>query len=93
MIPDERRAFVLGRDATADLVIADRMASRAHCEIERRQDKFVIADRSANGTFITIDGDREIVLRREESLLRSHGFIVLGQSRETATEVVEFFCE
>lgn len=93
VIPDERRAFVLGRDATADLVIADRMASRAHCEIERRQDKFVIADRSANGTFITVDGDREIVLRREESLLRSHGFIVLGQPRETATEVVEFFCE
>ncbi len=93
VIPDERRAFVLGRDATADLVIADRMASREHCEIERRQDKFVIADRSANGTFITIDGDREIILRREESLLRSHGFIALGQSRDTATEVVEFFCE
>ncbi len=93
VIPDERRPFVLGRDPTADLVIADRMASRAHCEIERRQDKFVIADRSANGTFITIDGDSEIVLRREESLLRSHGFIALGQSRDTATEVVEFFCD
>ena len=93
MLPDDKKAFVLGRDATADLVIADRMASRAHCEIERRQDKIVLTDRSANGTFLTIDGDREIVLRREESLLRSHGFIVLGQSRETATEVVEFFCD
>jgi adenylate cyclase len=93
MLPDDRKPFVLGRDATADLVIADRMASRAHCEIERRQDKIVITDRSANGTFITIDGDREIVLQREEALLRSHGFIALGQTRETATEVVEFFCE
>ena len=69
------------------------MASRAHCEIERRQDKIVITDRSANGTFLTIHGDREIVLRREESLLQSHGFIALGQSRDTATEVVEFFCD
>ena len=92
-LPDERRPFVLGRDAASDLVIADRMASRAHCEIERRQDKIVITDRSANGTYLTIAGDREIVLRREESLLRSHGWIVLGQSRDSATEVVEFHCE
>lgn len=92
-LPADRKSFVLGRDATADLVIADRMASRAHCEIERRQDKIVITDRSANGTFLTIAGDKEIVLRREESLLRSHGWIALGQSRESATEVVEFHCE
>ena len=26
-------------------------------------------------------------------LLRGHGFITLGQSRSTATEFVEFFCE
>jgi adenylate cyclase len=89
----EKRSVVLGRDTTADLVIADRMASRAHCEIEQRQDKFVIADRSANGTYLSIDGDREIVLRREEALLRGHGFIALGQSRATATELVEYFCE
>lgn len=89
----ERRSVVLGRDSTADLVVADRMASRAHCEIEQRQDKFVLSDRSANGTYVSIDGDREIVLRREEAMLRGHGFITLGQSRATATEFVEFFCE
>ncbi len=89
----ERRSIVIGREATADLVVPDRMASRSHCEIEQRQDKFVLADRSANGTYLSIDGDREIVLRREETLLRGHGFITLGQSRSTATEFVEFFCE
>ncbi len=93
MLGGEKRSIVLGREATADLVIADRMASRAHCEIEQRQDKFVLADHSANGTFLSIDGDREIVLRREETLLRGHGFITLGQSRATATEFVEYFCE
>jgi len=92
-LPKERRSLVLGRDATTDLVIPDRMASRAHCSIEVRQDKFVIADRSANGTYVLIDGDKGMVLRREEALLRGHGYITLGQSRETATEVVEFFCE
>ena len=89
----ETKSIVLGREATADLVIPDRMASRAHCEIERRQDKFVLSDHSANGTYLSIDGDREIVLRREEAMLRGHGFITLGQSRATATELVEFFCE
>jgi len=90
---EEKKSVVLGRDNTADLVIPDRMASRAHCEIEKRQDKFVLADRSANGTYLSIDGDREIVLRREEAMLRGHGFIALGQSRATATEFVEYFCE
>ena len=93
VVGGEKRTVVLGREGTADLVIADRMASRAHCEIEQRQDKFVLADHSANGTYLSIDGDREIVLRREEALLRGHGFITLGQSRSTATEFVEYYCE
>ena len=75
------------------MVVADRMASRIHCEIELRMDKFVLADRSANGTCVSVDGQGEMVLRREECILRGHGFITLGQSRATATELVEFFCE
>ncbi|MEP7259803.1 MAG: adenylate/guanylate cyclase domain-containing protein [Usitatibacter sp.] len=89
----ERKTLVLGRDAEADLVVPDRMASRTHCEIEIRQGKFMVTDRSANGTYVSIDGDRELVLRREEAMLRHHGVIALGQSRNTATELVEFFCE
>ncbi len=88
-----RRSAVLGRDASADLVVPDPKASRAHCDIELRQGKFVISDRSANGTYLTIDGDSEMVLRREEAMLRGRGVIVLGHSRETPGEIVEFFCE
>jgi adenylate cyclase len=89
----ERPAVALGRDAAADLVIKERMASRAHGKIERRLDKFILSDHSANGTFVTIEGDKEIVLRREEFTLRGHGWIAFGQSRASATDVVEFFCE
>ena len=89
----ERPSLALGRDAAADLVIKERMASRAHGKIERRLDKFILTDHSANGTFITIEGDKEIVLRREEFTLRGHGWIAFGQSRSTASDVVEFFCE
>jgi len=93
VLPTERKTLVLGRDATADLVVAERMASRMHCEIEERTGRFFITDRSANGTWVTIDGSAEVILRREESMLHGHGFISLGQPNAAATEVVEFFCE
>lgn len=89
----DRPSLAMGRDQSADLVIRERMASRAHGKIERRLDKFVLTDHSANGTFVTIEGDKEIILRREEFTLRGHGWIAFGQSRSGATDVVEFFCE
>jgi adenylate cyclase len=89
----ERPSLAIGRDQSADLVVKERMASRAHGKIERRLDKFILTDHSANGTFVTIEGDKEIVLRREEFTLRGHGWIALGQSRAGASDVVEFFCE
>ena len=84
---------VLGRDSGADVVVAERKASREHCEISSRDGGFVLKDKSQNGTFLNIDGDKEMALRGEETMLRGHGFIALGQSRATATELVEFFCE
>ena len=92
-LTDERTAVSMGRDATADLVITDRMASRSHGKIERRLDKFVLTDHSANGTFVMVEGDREIVLRREEFTLRGNGWIAFGQSKTTATDILEYFCE
>jgi adenylate cyclase len=93
VLPTDRKSLVLGRDAAADLVVAERMASRMHCEIEARQGRFFLTDRSANGTYVEIDGAAEVVLRREESMLHGHGYISLGQPRATSTELVEFFFE
>src|SRR5262245_7928234 len=89
----DRPVVALGRDATADVVIRERMASRAHGKLELRLDKFIFTDLSANGSYVTIEGDREIVLRREEFTLRGHGWIAFGQPRATSTDVIEFFCE
>jgi class 3 adenylate cyclase len=93
ILSDERTSVSLGRDQTADLVVRDRMASRSHGKIERRLDKFILTDHSANGTYVTVDGDKEIVLRREEFTLRGKGWIAFGQPRSTATDILEFFCE
>jgi adenylate cyclase len=93
LLSDELTAVSMGRDATAELVITDRMASRSHGKIERRLDKFILTDHSANGTFVMVDGDKEVVLRREEFTLRGKGWICFGQSKTTATDILEYFCE
>ena len=42
--------------------------------------QFFLADQSTNGTFVTVDGDAEVILKREQILLRGRGVICLGHS-------------
>ena len=72
--------LTLGRDAQNDVVIADRLGSRLHARIERRRDRFVLIDQSSNGTYVTVEGEGEIALRREELMLRGRGHISFGHS-------------
>jgi adenylate cyclase len=85
--------ITLGRDAQNDVVIMDRKASRLHARIERRRDKFVIVDVSSNGTYCVVAGEPEIMLRREELILRGRGRISFGHSNaEGIAEAVEYVC-
>jgi len=86
-------SITVGRDQGCGLVVADQKASRQHCTIDRRQDKWVLKDHSTNGTYVTAEGDSEMLLQREELTLRKHGWIAFGQPRSGATEVVEYFCD
>ena len=73
-------AVSLGRDKRCQIVLTGRKASRVHARIERRRDKFFLIDQSTNGTFVTFAGEAEIVLRREEVMLRGSGSITFGHS-------------
>ena len=78
-------------DINIQIVLADRMASRVHARIERRRDKFFVIDQSTNGTFVTFAGEAEVVLRREEVMLRGQGRIAFGHSLgESSEETVDF---
>ena len=88
----EKEALTIGREHDCGLVVHEEQASRHHCTIERRKDKFVIADISTNGTYVTIDGEKEEFLARAELTLRKRGWITFGEPRVHATAVVEFFC-
>lgn len=88
----ESDSIIIGRSPDCDLVIATNRASRKHCTIERRQDKYVLADQSTNGTYVTAAGGSEILLRREELRLGVRGWIAFGQPRAETEDVVEYFC-
>ena len=86
-------AVSLGRDAQCKVVIDDEHASRHHCTIQRRRDRFVLVDKSTNGTFVTIEGEQELAVRRDEVTLRKSGWIAFGQSRSAGGDVMEFHCD
>ena len=88
----ENDAIIIGRDPDSGLAIDDDQVSRHHCLIERRGENFVIQDTSSNGTFVTIQGEEEILLQREELTLRKRGWLAFGQPRAAAKEAVEFIC-
>ncbi len=89
-----KTSVALGRDAGSDFIIADPKASRNHARIEKRRDKFFIADQSTNGTFVSFAGEVETSLRREEVMLRGSGFIVFGHSAsDSKAEIVEFMIQ
>ena len=87
-----RMTMTIGREPNHDLVILDKMASRNHARIEKRLDKFALIDQSANGTYVTISGRDEIILRREEFILYGSGKISFGESsrRQSDVTLVEF---
>lgn len=86
-----RPAVLIGRDSSSDIVIAHPEASRLHGRIERRQEHFFYVDLSTNGTYVTIAGDEEIRLRRQETMLRGEGQLAYGHpARDARAEVIRY---
>lgn len=77
---DRKTAIRMGRDAGNDVVVKDRRASRNHARIERRGESVVLIDKSTNGTFVVIDGLKEIALRHDECVLHGKGLICFASS-------------
>jgi class 3 adenylate cyclase len=89
----ERDSLTIGRDAHCGITIADDQASRLHCTIERRQDKWFLIDHSTNGTYVSVEGSDEVLVQREEFTLSGRGRIAFGQPSVSTKEVVAFTVE
>ena len=73
--------ITLGRDPGNGIVIADEFASRVHAVVEVDTIRFKLVDRSANGTYVAIDGSPgELRVLRGETVLPGSGRISLGRS-------------
>ncbi|MGD2270812.1 MAG: adenylate/guanylate cyclase domain-containing protein [Desulfobacterales bacterium] len=71
--------ITLGRQPKNDLVLDYQRISRFHASIEYRRGKFVLSDNSANGTYVLLENQDSIFIKRDETLLSGSGIISLGR--------------
>ena len=91
LLNDSKTNIRMGRASRCDIIIRDRRASRHHATIERQGDLIVLIDRSANGTYVAIDGVVEQFVRHEECILHGRGMISFAaSSTEADADIVEF---
>lgn len=80
-----------GRDASCGVIVDDRRVSRQHARIERRSDGFYLVDTSTNGSFVSIQGRQEALVRKHDVLLEGRGKICLGSTiNDGRSECLEF---
>ncbi len=81
---NEKLPFLsLGRDRENDLSVDTDLASRNHASIEFRQGKFLLTDRSTNGTFVWMENGEKFFIHREDIHLYNRGIISLGRDAMT----------
>lgn len=94
VVNEENKSIVLGRGDTCDLLIPSTFASRQHARIELSFGKLVIADHSANGTYIRFSDQQVIHLVHQEVMLHGTGAISLGQPFSASPlEIIEYIVQ
>lgn len=93
-VEKEKMPFMIGRGEKNDLVVQDQSVSRTHATIEYRRGKFILIDRSTNGTFLQILDEETVFLHRDQMHLRREGIILLGQDgSDSCDHAIHFLCE
>lgn len=85
--------FRMGRSAENELVVPSHNVSRTHATIEFSKGRFILIDRSTNGTFLRMDTE-EVFLHRDQVRLLQEGVLSLGLSLSDETaEQIRYRCE
>ncbi len=84
-------AINIGRDDKCELTINAKYASRSHANLEFRRGKFVLVDHSTNGTYVKLNNQNDIFIRREELPLISEGYISLGEDYKKGNSTNIYF--
>lgn len=84
----------LGRAINNQVVVDSEPVSRRHVSIEFQRGRFVLSDKSTNGTHVYPDNSEAIYLRREQMPLWGKGRFCLGAPVDDAHDnMVEYSCE
>jgi uncharacterized membrane protein YhaH (DUF805 family) len=82
-VDSDKPMLRIGRGHGNEMVVADMRASGNHASIEWRGDQFFLTDLSSNGTYVGLQGSREVLLEKKEIPLEGSGLIGLGRSTVT----------
>jgi len=73
-------AVLIGRHVSCNIIVDTQYVSRMHLSLGLSRGKFVLTDKSTNGTYVQFNGQDELFIRREELALQGGGTICLGES-------------
>ncbi len=71
----EAESVLIGRSTECSIVLPHPWISRKHAVVRVLDGKFILEDRSASGTYVSMDGGHEFLLRRESVVLTGSGTI------------------
>lgn len=81
----------IGRSEDCHLRIVDRRVSRLHATVEYAKGKYLLSDRSLNGTFVQMAGREMVTLKKSQLVLVNSGIIGLGRkAEEKAKNAIHF---
>lgn len=78
VLGDDLPVLNIGRHPDCHVILNSRRVSRQHARIERRGNRLVVIDTSANGTYVYQDGHGEIHVHNDERLLSGRGELCIG---------------
>lgn len=88
---DPTSEVIIGRDhGSVQICVPHKSASRKHCSISYHRGKFILTDKSTNGTYLLQQGHQEVFLRRESTPLLSDGKISIGQPCDESDNILEY---
>jgi hypothetical protein len=85
--------FTMGRDRSSSVFLTSEYASRLHARIEIRDGVVFLIDQSSNGTYVTLTGEKETLVKKGEMQLppASSGVLSFGISKDQAASDLAYF--
>ncbi len=78
LVNESNARVEIGRQKSNDIQVVNNRVSRTHALIEYKNGKFYLTDQSSNGTYLLMEGQKGITVKKKEVLLKAKGVIGPG---------------